>query len=63
MKRYSAQPRDRIFVKAYGFCSFAKNIGKTINKSLSSKYSQKILDHAKEYATAALKTASKRGTQ
>ena len=25
---YSVQPRDRIFVKGYGFLSFAKNMGK-----------------------------------
>ena len=32
---YLVQPRDRIFVKGYGFLSFAKNIGKNIgiNKS------------------------------
>ena len=44
--------------------SFAKNrvkiIGKNISKSLSSKYSQKRLDHAKQSATDTLKTASKR---
>ena len=27
---YSVQPRDRIFVKGYGFLSFAKNMGKNI---------------------------------
>ena len=46
---YSVQPRDRIFVKGYGFLSFTKNlgknIGKNISKSLSSNYSQKSLDH------------------
>ena len=40
----------RIFVKDYGFLSFANNmgkyIGKNISKSLNSKYS-KLLDHAK----------------
>ena len=30
--RYSVQPRDRIFVKGYGFLSFAKNIGKILVK-------------------------------
>ena len=35
-----------------------KNIGK--NKTLSGKYSQKLLDHAKNSATDALKTTSKR---
>ena len=28
MTRYSVQPRDQIFVKGYGFSSFAKNMGK-----------------------------------
>ena len=26
MTRYSVQPRDRIFVKGYGFLSFAKSM-------------------------------------
>ena len=63
MTRYSVQPRDRIFVKGYGFLSFTKNmgknIGKNITKNLSSKYNQKILDHAKQSATDAIKTESK----
>ena len=44
MRSYSVQPRDQIFVKGYGFFSFARNMGKNIIKSLSSKYSQKLLD-------------------
>ena len=51
MTCYSVQPRDRIFIKGYGFLSFAKTmgkyIGKNINKMLSNKYSQKLLDYAK----------------
>ena len=51
MIRYSVQSRDRIFIKGYGFLSFAKNMGKNIDenisKSLSRKYGQKVLDHAK----------------
>ena len=51
MMRYSVKPRDQIFVKGYGFLSFAKNIGKSIgknkNKNFSGKYSQELLDHAK----------------
>ena len=34
-----------------------------MSKKLSSKYSQKLLDHAKQSATDALKTASKRAIQ
>ena len=52
--RYSIEPRDRIYMKGYGFMSFAKNIG----KNLSNKYSQKIIDTAKKSATDAIKTAS-----
>ena len=36
-----------------------RNIGKDVSKNLSSKYSQKLFDHAKQTATDALKTASK----
>ena len=66
-RRYSVQPRYRIFVKGYGFLSFAKNmgrnIGKNISKNLSSKYSQKLVDHAKQYTTDTLRTVSKRAFQ
>ena len=40
-----------------------RNIGKNISKNLNSKYSQKLLDHAKQSATNALKIASKRTIQ
>ena len=35
--QYSAQIRDRIFVKYYGFLSFAKNMGKNISTNLQQK--------------------------
>ena len=57
--RYSVEPRDRIYVKGYGFLPFAKNMG----KSLSNKYGQKLLDSAKKSTTDAIKTASKRAIQ
>ena len=57
--RYSIEPRDRIYVKGYGFLSFAQNMG----KSLSNKYGQKHLDSAKKSTTDAIKTASKRAIQ
>ena len=41
--RYSIEPRDRRYVKGYGFLSFAKNIGKNI----SNKYSQNLVVSAK----------------
>ena len=55
--RYSIEARDicKIYVKGYGFLSFAKYMG----KSLSNKYGQK-LDSAKKSTTDAIKTASKR---
>ena len=52
--RYSIEPWDRIYVKGYGFLSFAKNIG----KSLSTKYGQKLLDSAKKSTTGAIKTTA-----
>ena len=58
-KRYSIEPRDRIYVKGQEFLSFAKNMG----KSLSNRYGQKLLDSAKKSTTDAIKTASKRAIQ
>ena len=57
--RHSIERRDRIYVKGYGFLSFAKNTG----KNLSNKYGQKLLDSAKKSTTDAIKTASKRAIQ
>ena len=54
--RYSIEPKSRIYVKGYGFLSFAKNVGKNLNN----KYSKKFLDTAKKSTTDAIKTASKR---
>ena len=50
--------------KGYGFLSFPKNIGKNIgkntSKNLSSKYSQNLLDHAKQSATDAFEITLQR---
>ena len=35
MTHYSVKPRYRIFLKAYGFLSFATNMGKNISKKLN----------------------------
>ena len=63
MTRYLVQPSDWIFVKGYGFLSFAENMGKTFlkntSKHLSSKCSQKLIDHAKQSTTDVLKNVSK----
>ena len=49
--RYSIEPRDKIYVKGYGFLSFAKNIG--------NKYGKKLFDTTKKSTTDAIKAASK----
>ena len=67
MLRYSAQSRAWIFVKGYEFLSFPKNMGrifgKNISKNLSGRYSQKLLDYAKQSATDIPKTMSNRVIQ
>ena len=57
--RYSIEPRDRIYLKGYGFLSFAKNIC----KNLSNKYGQRLRDSAKKSTRDAIKAASKRAIQ
>ena len=67
MMRYSTEPRDEIFMEGYGFLPFAKlmdkhmnkNLGQTISKNVSGKYSQELLNHVTQSATGALKTFSK----
>ena len=49
--RYSLEPWDRIYVKGYGFMSFAR--------SMSNKYGKKLVDTAKKYAIYAIRTGSK----
>ena len=46
--RYSTEPRERRFVKGYGFMSFARNF--------NDKYSKSLMDLSKTFA----KTAGKR---
>ena len=64
MTQYLVQPRERIFLKGYGFLFLSKNnvseknIIEKISKHLSGKYCQKFLDHAKQSATYVLTTAS-----
>ena len=52
--RHSIEPRDRIYLKGYGFLSFSKNMG----KNLSNKYGQKLFDSAKKCTTNAIKTTA-----
>ena len=45
--RYSIEPRERRYVKGYGFLSFARNVGThaaKAPKSMCDKYSQKLVD-------------------
>ena len=68
--RYSIDPRERRYIKGYGFLSFAKNFSKKYGKKLmntaikagtnfNSKYGKKITDAAintgKDFATIAVK--------
>ena len=54
--RHSIGSKNRVYVKGFGFLSFAKNMG----KSISNRYGQKILDGAKKSTTDALKPDPKR---
>ena len=55
---------EYLFVKDYGYLSFAKNMSKNIStetsKNLSGKYSQILCDHAKQSAIETVKLTSKR---
>ena len=66
--RYSIEPRERRYVKGYGFKSFARNFGNKYGKNLintaikagtnfNSKYDEKLTDTAiktgKDFATIA----------
>ena len=54
--RYSIEPRERRFVKEYGFLSFPRNF----DKNISNKYGQKLADTAKKSATDAIKEQFKK---
>ena len=56
---YSIEPRNRIYVKGYGFLTLAKNMG----TQLSNKYNQKRFDNTKKSTTSAIKTTSKKAIQ
>ena len=64
--RYSTEPRERRYVKGYGFLSFARNIAThtaKVAKNMSNKYSEKLADTAKKSASklAFQKTAEATG--
>ena len=50
--RYSIEPRERRFVKGYGFMSFARNF--------SDKYSKSLMDKRIDVSKKFAKTASKK---
>ena len=55
--RYSIEPKERKYVKGYGFLSFARNLGThaaEVAKNLNNKYGQKLADSAKISVTEAL---------
>ena len=63
---YSNEPRERRYVKGYGFLAFARNLGThsiKVANNLNNKYGQKLADSAKKSATHAFKIASKRAIQ
>ena len=64
--RCLTEPRERRYVKGYGFLSFAKNMGThatRVVKNLNYKYGQKLVHTATKSATDALKIAGKRAIQ
>ena len=50
--RYSIEQRDKIYMICFWFLSFAKSMG----KSLSNRYGQKLLYSAKRSTTDAIET-------
>ena len=74
--RYSIEPRERRYIKGYGFLSFARNFDNKYGKKLmntaiktganfNSKYGKKLTDTAiktgKDFATIAGKSAEATG--
>ena len=51
--RHSIEPKDRTYVKRYGFSSFAENMA----THLSNKYDQKPFGRAKKPTAVGIKTA------
>ena len=49
--RYSIEPRERRYVKGYGFLSFAKNIGRNSNN----RYGPKLVNTAKKFCNRCIK--------
>ena len=59
MTRYSVQPRyQKVYLSLT--TNMGNNVGKNINQSLCSKYSQKLLDYAKNLLQMHLKLLRKK---
>ena len=56
----SIESRYWIIVNVSVTKDICKYLGKNISKKMNGKYSQKLLDNARKYATDALKTAFKK---
>ena len=60
---YSIKPKEKKYVKGYGFLSFAKNIGTyaaKVAKNMSNKDSQKLVDTAKKICNRCYKDCFKK---
>ena len=57
--RYSTEPRERRFVKGYGFMSFARNFNDKYSKSLMDKG----IDVSKKFAETAGKKILKKNSK
>ena len=58
-KIYKTRPHSGRLKYLQRVIFMTKNIGENISKNLSGKYSQKCVDHAPQFATDALKKATK----
>ena len=59
---HSIEPRDRIYVKGYGFLPFAKNMGTHATKfakNLTNEFGQKLIDNLSTGDLIGNKTADK----
>ena len=60
MMCYSTKPRYQIFVKDFGFLSFAKIINKNLSENIGGKCIRKCLDLTKQSVTNAIKLLEKK---
>ena len=58
--RYSLEPKNRVYVKGYGFLSCLKRHAKRLNKSVINKIGQKNANFFQKSAIDVAKKASKK---